>query len=259
MCPVELARRVLGVLFVLAVPLFLVTAPVTWAVNDLRLYSYGFRAYNIPAVTGMSDTQLMQVAREIRKYFNSGTEPLSVRARVNGIERDLFNAREVAHMRDVKHLIWGVYAVLGASLLVMLLYATMSVKGAGGGSKRELARATLWGSGLTLLFLLVVGGASLINFNAVFLVFHQISFANDFWQLDCPPDMLICMFPEGFWADATLMVGLATVVGAFVLAVTSGVALFLARGSGGGGGGAPTPRRRTARRRRPSARARSRE
>ena len=223
-------------LLVLAVPLFLVTASVTWAVNDLRLYRNGFEKYEVSAVTGITDADLMRVAGELRRYFDSRREPLSVRIPIYGVERELFNQREVLHMRDVKSLVWGVYGVAAASgayILLSLLFATAGAVLERRDSLRPVARRLLWGSGLTAAFLALVGLASLVSFDSVFLLFHKLSFANEFWQLDCPGDYLICMFPGGFWVDATLSVGLRAFGAAVALGALAGLALlWLPRGGG---------------------------
>ena len=212
-----LLRRALAVLFVVAVPLFLITNSVTWAVNDLRVYRYGFDQYDVSQVTGIDDEGLMSAARQIRGYFNSTTEPIHVRARVYGEERDLFNPREVVHMRDVRRLIWGVYGigVLSGVYVVGVVFGGLLL------FRRALApalpRMLMGGAALTIGLVILVGLASVIGFEGVFRAFHEISFANDFWMLDPRRDYLVMMFPEGFWFDATMFVALVTVTQALVI------------------------------------------
>ena len=59
----------------------------------------------------------------------------------------------------------------------------------------------------------------LIAFDQVFLAFHRVSFANDFWKLDPSRDYLVMMFPEGFWFDCTLSVIVLIIGGAVLLSV----------------------------------------
>jgi integral membrane protein (TIGR01906 family) len=227
----EASKAVKGIslLFILAVPLFLISASVTWGINDLRVYSHGFDKFDIPARTGIEQADLMQVGREMRGYFNSTTEPLNVRTRINGQERSLFNFKEVSHMADVKSLVWGVY-VLGAITGVFLLVTTtlgFVLKSAA--FAPMVSRWALWGGGLTLGLIAGVGLAALVAFDQLFLAFHKVSFANDFWRLDPSRDYLVVIFPEGFWLDATLFVGLVAIGGALVLSAASGGYLLLAR------------------------------
>ncbi len=221
--------RVLWVLFVIAVPLFLITASVTWAINDAGLYNRGFQKYDISRHTGITDADLRQTGADIRRYFNSGNEPLAVRARVYGEEREIFNQREVIHMRDVKGLIRGVYISAGTSMVYILAVVIGGLVGSGRIFLSQLAGLLLKGGLLTLVLLIVFGLFAVTGFDALFLAFHRFSFSNDLWQLDPLRDYLLIMFPYGFWFDATMGVAVASIVGAVVLSATSGAYLLYRR------------------------------
>ena len=90
-------------------PGVLIAASIAWAFNSPGLYQGGFEKYSISLRSGITNQDLRQVAADLRGYFNSREEPLSIRAPIFGEERELFNDREVSHMRDVKRLVWGVY------------------------------------------------------------------------------------------------------------------------------------------------------
>ena len=218
----NLAKQIPGILFVIAVPLFLITNSVTWAANDLRLYEYGFDKYDVSEETGITKEGLSSAAREIRGYINSTREPLEVRAEVFGVERELFSEREVRHMRDVKHLIWGVYGVDLAAAIYLTGFITVGLFM----YRREfvvtLSKLLLWGSGLTVGLVALVGLASVVGFDSLFLAFHQVSFSNDLWRLDPQRDYLLMMFPQGFWFNATIFVGLAAIVQAMILGGVGG-------------------------------------
>ena len=216
------ALRVASALVVVSIPLFLIAASVTWAVNDAGLYRRGFEKYNISVYSGITEEDLNRVGAELRRYFNSSEEPLRVVVPVYGMERELYNQREVDHMRDVKGLVRGTYLVAFVTLLYLLLY-----KGIGYYFRRwafamSMARLGLWGGLLTLAIVALVGLFALVGFDSLFLLFHQISFANDLWQLDARTDYLLIMFPQGFWFDATLRVALTTIIGAVLLVALSG-------------------------------------
>ena len=213
----RIARKFRTALFVMAIPIFLITSSVTWAVNDLRLWRYGFDTYGVSEATGIDNDGLMAASRQIRGYFNSTREPLHVTARVYGEETELFNDREVVHMKDVKHLIWGVYGIGAASatyLLGFLVVGTFALR-------RQfipgLSRGLMWGSGLTLALVALVGIMSLVGFESLFQFFHQVSFSNDLWMLDPNKDFLLMIFPQGFWFRSTLFVALATIGEALAL------------------------------------------
>ena len=222
--------RVPPALFVVAVPLFLVTGAVTWAFNNPGLYHGCFERYNVSRVTGITDPDLRQVAADIRGYFNSRQEPLEVRARVFGVERSLFKPKEVVHMRDVKRLVQGVYAAAAVTGVYLLAYAGVGFARRRQRSREELARLLLWGGSLTAALILAVGLFALLGFDTLFTKFHEISFTNDFWQLDSRTDFLVMLFPEEFWFDATMWVAMRALIGAAIIGgVSGGYLLYLRR------------------------------
>ena len=207
-----------AVVFVAFVPLLLISTNVRLVINFPGLYSYGFDRYDIPRRTGIERAELIDAGRQIRTYFNDDTEFLDVRVLVSGVERSIYGEREVLHMRDVKGLVRGVYAVqyIAAAYMAVFLAAAAWLL------RREavaLAVRLLSYGGLVTLGLAVLAGVgSLIGFNRLFLAFHLISFSNDLWQLDPRRHMLLAMFPEGFFFDATMLIALLTVVQAWLLA-----------------------------------------
>ena len=104
-------RHAATAFFIMAVPVFLLTTNVRLAFDSLALYRFGFEQYNVTSTTGLSMDQLMDVATEIRDYFNSPDELLDVQVTLAGEVRPLFNEREILHMRDVKGLVRAVHAV----------------------------------------------------------------------------------------------------------------------------------------------------
>ena len=224
----SLAIRGVTAARILAVPaclLFLVAGSVAWAVNDPGLYRNGFERYNTAARSGIADADLVKIGAELRRYFNTGAEPLAVRAPIYGIEQDVFNQREIAHMYDVKRLVRGTYWVAVGSGLWIL--ATLA---AGFAMQRQgyiapAAGLAVWGGAVTLLAVVGVGLASIAAFEQLFLLFHQLSFANDLWILNPYTDYLLILFPGGFWFDATMRVALTSVLGS-VLLLSAGCAIL---------------------------------
>ena len=73
------------------------------------------------------------------------------------------------------------------------------------------------------------GIAATSNFDSLFVKFHELIFANDFWQLDPRTDYLVRIFPDGFWLDATVWVAVRTITGAVALAVGGSAYLLYRR------------------------------
>ena len=220
--PVDIALTAARALAIPAILLFLVAGSVTWAVNDPGLYRNGFQRYHTAQRSGISDADLIAIGAELRRYFNTSVEPLAVRAPIYGIEQEVFNQREIAHMYDVKRLVRGTYWVtLGSALWILSTLALVAVMDRPAWSIRAF-RLAIWGGAVTLISVFLVGLAAVASFEQLFLLFHRLSFANDLWILDPRTDYLLILFPGGFWFDATMRVALTSVLGAVLLISVGG-------------------------------------
>lgn len=207
-----------GYLFVLLLPFLLITTTLRYAINEVRLYEYGFNKYEVVLSTGIGEVELRRAAWALIDYFNSSTEWVKVEVLREGQRFNLFNDREVTHLKDVKGLIQLVYRVQEGSLVYGVAYIVFGYWLKKKDFTKPLARFTLGGSALTIFLLVTLGLASLLDFGGIFLQFHLLSFTNELWMLDPSRDYLIRMFPEGFFQDATLFIALASLVEAALLA-----------------------------------------
>ena len=60
-----------------------------------------------------------------------------------------------------------------------------------------------------------------LNFDSFFLTFHRLFFAGDTFMF-LYTDTLIRLYPEQLWSDASILIGVLTVVMAVALVVVSG-------------------------------------
>ena len=216
----------LSLLFVLCIPVFLLTTDIRLAANSTNLYEYGFEKYDVSEVTGIEMEELIRAAGELIGYFNSAEEPVDITVSLGGEEVELFNEREVDHLKDVKGLIGLCYLTQGITLGYIVAFAGIGYLWKGRGSLPGLARAVFWGSAITIVLLIALGIGALVDFDQLFLWFHYLFFSSDTWQLNPATDRLIMMFPEGFFYDATLFIAGAIAAGAVVLGgVTGGLLL----------------------------------
>src|SRR5437867_3136786 len=93
--------------FILVVPLALITTNIRIAVTGQRVYDYSVRNYGAARISGIPESELVRANREIRRYLTADDPgPLAIRVTDRtGDESSLFNARETAHMADVRDLI----------------------------------------------------------------------------------------------------------------------------------------------------------
>ena len=211
-------------LFVICIPVILLTASVTLAANSGWLYRYGFDKYDVDETTGLEHPELEKAADGLISYFKSGEELIDITVIKDGETFQLFNEREIEHLKDVRALFRLVYWLLLGTIIYSLVYVGTSLflwK-----ERQRTAQGLVYGGGLTLALMVAMGVVTLVDFNWFFYRFHLISFANDLWMLNPATDYLIMLFPQGFWYDAALFCVLLTVMGALIL---GGVGWWLQR------------------------------
>lgn len=205
-------------IFIICLPVLLVTASIAWAANSLWLYQSGFQKYNVSQTTGLADSELEKVAAGLISYFRSAEEFISLTVTRDGQPFELFTREEIIHFRDVKRLFWLDYWVLLGTLIYCLAYATVSLSWQRGNRWRRLAWGTVGGSCFTLVLMAALGLGTLLNFDKLFLQFHLISFANRFWATK---GYMVQLFPRGFWYDTAL---LCAAIAAALAVILGGVA-----------------------------------
>ena len=218
----KLINIIFRVLFIIAVPVLLISLSIAVAVNSKWLYDAGFKKYNISQVTGITLPELDKAAAGIVNYFNNNDEYLNVTIVKDGEPYKLYSEdeKQIIHMKDVKALFRLDYAVLAGSFVFTVLYigVMLSLK-----KYRGLGWGLLGGGVFTVALMLILGVGILLGFDTLFTDFHLISFSNDFWMLDPNVDVLIMMFPDGFWFDIVAFIAVLTAVLAVIVGGVGGL------------------------------------
>ncbi len=219
-------RQIAACLFIVALPVALVTTNIRIVANEPRVYQYVTDHFHTTETTGVPRSELLRAGAELRDYFNSGQDTIFVRVtNSDGQPISLFNSRETAHLRDVKSVFQGSFRVQEVSVVFVLAYVVAVFIWAREYTLHALAREMLISVALSAATIGVLGGIALAGFDTAFERFHLIFFNNDLWQLDPARDHLIQMFPEGFWRNITLWIGVGTLAELGVLAAVAGIYL----------------------------------
>jgi integral membrane protein (TIGR01906 family) len=224
-------RGLATALFIIAIPLALIGTNVRYIANEQRVYEYAIDQYNTPATTGIARGDLVRASTELRAYFNNNAEFINTTVTQGGREVALFNERETLHLKDVKSLFHLTFALQEVALVYVMAYVVGVFVWARERPLRTLAFHTLGGGLLTIAIIGALGGLAISGFDQTFERFHMIAFSNNLWQLDPRTDHLVQMFPEGFWFDVTMFVGLLTLGEAAILTLGSTIHLTVTRGA----------------------------
>jgi integral membrane protein (TIGR01906 family) len=212
-------------IFVLALPVALLTTNVRLLANAPLVYGYAFDRYHAEDSTGLSRADLDSTAGALRQYFNNNETTFFHTVTEGGLPEPVFNARETRHMEDVKRLFVRVNRVQEFSVIFVLAYVISFFVWSREGNVRQLAQQSLVGLALGGATVGGIGIFAAFGFESAFTRFHDLFFSNDLWQLDPRTDHLIQMFPEPFWRDMTIVLGAMCAVEA--LLVSGAAAVYL--------------------------------
>lgn len=220
-------RNLAAVMFVVALPLLLVTSNVRFLANEVRFYERGFGKFDVEERTGLERSELDRAAREIIEYFNNDAERLDIQVQQDGELVPLYSAKEVLHMVDVKDLFRLIFRVQEVTLAFVAAYIVAVFVWAREASLRVLAKQVLIGLGVLLGVVLAVGVFAAIGFESLWRQFHLLSFSNDLWELNPRTDRLIQMFPVDFWQESTFVLAAITAIEMGILGALSAAYLLL--------------------------------
>ena len=200
--------------YIILLPIFFISVNVIYITNSDWLYSYGWNRNQIENSTGLSIDQLNSGSDHIKSYFNNDEEYLNLIIIEDGIKYSLYNEKEILHMKDVKHLIKLTQNTIIFSGLFILAYYLVTIFTAKSLRKsiEQIRRSSKISAYSTVGFLAFVGLLASINFTWLFRQFHFISFSNDLWQLNPNTDYLIAMFPQRFFLETTIFIGVLTII-----------------------------------------------
>jgi integral membrane protein (TIGR01906 family) len=117
----------------------------------------------------------------------------------------VLDAAERGHMRDVRDVFTGLYA-LGLLSAVGLAGAWLRAR-AGGPAAGRLRRGVSVGARWLAVLIVVAGAFALVAFDAAFEVFHRLFFAAGTYTFDPATSRLVQLFPDAFWSETAMLVG----------------------------------------------------
>jgi integral membrane protein (TIGR01906 family) len=211
-------NRNLSILVTLLAPVVLTLSVVRLLINPLYLVVM----YNTPGFPadryGFTKEERLEYGRYAVDYLvnDSGIEYLADLRFPDGQQAPpescqfmqdctrLYNERELQHMVDVKFVVQGARWVWITSLSVLAVLGIWAWRGGWMDDYR-------WGLGrggwLTVWLLLGIIVFALAAFGVIFVWFHQIFFESGTWMF-LWSDTLIRLFPERFWRDTFIVIGL---------------------------------------------------
>ncbi len=195
----------------LFVPFCLLTMAV-WIVAHPWFIAFEYTRIVFPQDMSLEKrTQLALIG--LHSVMPAGDETELTQARLPS-GKPAFNEREIKHMADVRVLVRNLYIAFLVGLVATIIAAGMLAR------KKNFDYVLLGlkrGALLTIIGLFCAAAAMVfVNFDTFFLYLHYLFFKDDSFLFD-EGDTLMRIYPEQFWSDACLLVGLLCLVAALIL------------------------------------------
>ncbi|MAS34226.1 MAG: TIGR01906 family membrane protein [Anaerolineaceae bacterium] len=212
--PLRLPLRIAGAFLTIVLPFLLVMINVRLIMTPVFLQLEYTRPGFPQDIYGLTIEDRLHYAPSAVNYLLNGESIVFLADLTFPDGTNLFNARELRHMRDVKDLTQIAFAVtVAAGLLAIVCGYFLKRNG-------RLKIALFRGGILTIGLIVTIIVAAALSWETFFTGFHQMFFEGGTWYF-AYSDTLIRLFPEQFWFDAALVIGGLTGVEAlFVILVT---------------------------------------
>lgn len=210
--------RLLFVLVVLAIPAILMALNVRLLATE-AFVRFEYARPGFPTAAGFTDAERLAVAVPSTLFIVRSVGPAELAA-MEHEGRPLYTAGEIEHLVDVRRLVTLItwLALAGLALIAAAALAAWRT-----GQWRGFGRALIYGGGVTLGLVIVIGVGVALAWQVVFTGFHELFFRPGTWQF--PVDSgLIRLFPNQFWYDtAVLLAGLAALEALVVMAIGAAI------------------------------------
>jgi integral membrane protein (TIGR01906 family) len=216
----RIATIALSIAVTLAVPVILVVNGIRLVTNDRyveAVYDHGGvpdDRYGLPA--NERERLALVGLRSIEPSTTEGVDLLREARLPNG--EPAFNAREVTHMEDVRTAVARAYrfqviAAVAIGVLALLLGLLTSMR-----SLVPVALAR--GAVLTGALAVVVGIVAATSYSWFEEPFHWLFFEGETWRFE-ETDTLRRLYPDRFWLDTAVVIGVLAVLQAAVVFVVA--------------------------------------
>jgi len=197
---IEILKKIVKWLLAVLVPIFIMMTVSRFLMSSLFL-QIEYRMPGFPEDSyGFTQEDRLEYAPYAVKYLlnSKGIEYLGNLEFENG--KELFNARELGHMVDVKDLVQLGIRVWTGLLLLLILAGLVAWRW---NSLNWFKSVLSLGGLVTVSLLVMISLIGILSFDTLFTNFHRIFFEDSSWLFKYS-DTLIRLFPMRFWQDAVI-------------------------------------------------------
>ena len=179
---------------------------------------------NVGALTGYSTGELDQVAAQILGDLVFWRGDFHVQAGAGPMLGEILTDGERSHMLDVRNVFAALWVLVAAGLLALVVgFRRARAPGAQAAAWRTAAWQAVRNGALALAAAIaVVGVFAVFAFDAAFEVFHRLFFSAGTYTFDPATSKLVQLFPDAFWSQTAIIVGVVILSVALLTAWQAG-------------------------------------
>ena len=201
----------LNIFLSLALVLFIISAAVVVTLNFRPLYYFDIDFLDIPAYSGMSREVIVENYDALIRYnsiFGPKTLEFPSLAMSESGRIHFEEVKAVFHFFEITAIVSGLLSSLGIAYR----------------AKKKNPGYLLLAGILTVGIPAVLAAFIAMNWDKVFILFHQIVFHNDYWIFDPATDPVIMILPDTFFMHCALLILGLIVLGSAVCFILYGIA-----------------------------------
>lgn len=186
-------QKIKNVFGSLAIFLFILTAAIALTINFTPLYSFDITYLDIEGLTGLSKEVIMENYQILMRYLNVPW--------VGELNMPDFpsSASGLFHFYEVKRLFMFNYGVMIITGIISFFFLRNRKRS---GELWQILNITRLMVFIPIFILFFIA----LNFNQLFVTFHQIFFNNDAWIFDWRTDPIILALPQEFFMHCFILV-----------------------------------------------------
>lgn len=196
----------LGAVSACSLIIFLLLSSVDMNCFNTHFFEQQYEELHTATALGMSETDLMKATTTLLDYLRGEVDTIDVEVNINGVQRLAFNAKESAHMVDVRTLYQNAMTVRWSACILFVISIAVLLYLQRKAFFHYFSKGLLFVSCLFILFLCLLGIWIQADFTGFWTTFHHIFFTNNLWLLNPATDLMINLFPEAFFANLVIRI-----------------------------------------------------
>ncbi|WP_281522162.1 TIGR01906 family membrane protein [Dubosiella newyorkensis] len=208
-------NQVMRLLFGWSLILTILFSSVRIVAFDASFYAQFYEKTKLADELGVSNQDLNKSMAMMLDYITGKRSNMDGTMVRDGHVVQIYNAKEKAHMKDVRQLYQNV--MLALKICVGILIAVPCLFYIRERTMKKVIANCCVGFFQSLLcfgvFLLVIGFWALTDFTDFWIKFHELFFTNDLWLLDPRTDFMIEICPEALFSSLILRIVVVMLAG----------------------------------------------